>query len=152
MIQDLVTADSAGKYYLQEALDVWRVHLVKLACVGVLNERDGVELGDVGVEADLLCWFRPAWSTSSEHDVQDDTELSDVCCLTCGCSLCRIFQTWRATDCLECVILLEACGKAKVCELDCFGFWNYDDLIDLQIAMNKLQAVDIRHRTHDLSE
>lgn len=124
--------------------------------VEVLDERDGVELGDVCVEADLFLWFRPAWSTSSEHDVQDDAELSDVCCLTSGCSLFRssisILQTWGAANCLECVVLLEARGKAEVCELDYFGFWNDDDLIDLQIAMNKLQAVNIRHRTYNLSK
>jgi hypothetical protein len=147
MAHYLVAADLAREYYLQKALNVWRVHLVKLVGVEVLDERNGVELGDVSVEADLFFWFRPAWSTSSEHDVKDDAELSDVCCLTGGCSLGWILQTWGATNCLECVILLEARGKAEVCELDYFCFWNDDDLIDLQIAMNKLQTVDICHRT-----
>jgi hypothetical protein len=90
MVQDLVAADSTGEYYLQKALDVGRVHLVKLVCVEVLDEWDGVELGDVCVEADLFFWFSPAWGTSGEHDVKDDAQLSDVCCLASGCSLRRI--------------------------------------------------------------
>ena len=72
MVQDLVAADSTREDDLQQALDVWRVHLVKLICIEVLDERDGVGLGDVCVEADLLLWLRPAWGTSSEHGVKDD--------------------------------------------------------------------------------
>ena len=72
MVQDLAAADPARQDDLQKALDVWRVHLVKLICIEVLDEREGVGLGDVCVEADLFFGLRPAWGTSGEHDVKDD--------------------------------------------------------------------------------
>ena len=46
--------------------------MVKLICIEVLDEREGVGLGDVCVEADLFFGLRPAWGTSGEHDVKDD--------------------------------------------------------------------------------